>query len=166
MIISMIVAVGQNNEIGRNNELMWHLPDDFKWFIKHTKHKTVVMGRNTMMSLGKPLKNRRNIVLSSKNEDILEGFEYFKSLDSVIAEVKVSELELMIIGGAQLYKYALPLVDRIYLTKVGAAFEDADTFFPQVDRNEWTLGFSEWHDADDRHIYNFEFQILERNRLS
>ena len=72
----------------------------------------------------------------------------------------------MIIGGAQLYKYALPLVDRIYLTKVGAAFEDADTFFPQVDRNEWTLGFSEWHDADDRHIYNFEFQILERNRLS
>ena len=68
---------------------MWHLPDDFKWFIQHTKYKTVVMGRNTMMSLGKPLKNRRNIVLSSKNEDILEGFEYFKSLDSVIAEVKV-----------------------------------------------------------------------------
>jgi len=162
----MIVAVGQNNAIGRNNELMWHLPDDFKWFIQHTKHKTVVMGRNTMMSLGKPLKNRRNIVLSSKNEDILEGFEYFKSLDSVIAEVKVSELELMIIGGAQLYNHALPLADRIYITKVGAAFEDADTFFPEVDTNQWTLGFSELHDADDRHIYNFEFQILERNRLS
>lgn len=162
----MIVAVGQNNEIGRNNELMWHLPDDFKWFIQHTKHKTVVMGRNTMMSLGKPLKNRRNIVLSSKNEDILEGFEYFGSLDRVIREVKETETELMIIGGAQLYAHALPLAGRIYITKVGAAFEDADTFFPEVDINEWTLRFSELHDADDRHIYNFEFQILERNRLS
>jgi dihydrofolate reductase len=162
----MIVAVGQNNEIGRNNELMWHLPDDFKWFIEHTKHKTVVMGRNTMLSLGKPLKNRRNIVLSSKNEDILEGFEYFESLDRVIREVKETESELMIIGGAQLYYHCLPLADRIYITKVGAAFEDADTFFPEIDLNEWTLGFSELHYADDRHIYNFEFQILERNRLS
>ena len=162
----MIVAVGQNNEIGRNNELMWHLPDDFKWFIQHTKHKTVVMGRNTMMSLGKPLKNRRNIVLSSKNEDILEGFEYFESLDRVIRELKETESELMIIGGAQLYTHALPLADRLYITKVGAAFEDADTFFPEVAINEWTLGFTELHDADDRHIYNFEFQILERSHLS
>jgi dihydrofolate reductase len=166
MKISMIVAVGQNNEIGRNNELMWHLPDDFKWFIQHTKHKTVVMGRNTMLSLGKPLKNRRNIVLSSKNENILEGFDYFESLEGVINEVHEGEAELMIIGGAQLYTFALPLTDRIYLTKVNATFEGADTFFPKIDFTEWTLVFSEMHAADESHQYDFEFQILERNRLS
>ena len=164
MEISMIVAVGLKNEIGRNNELMWHLPDDFKWFVQHTKHKTVVMGRNTMLSLGKPLKNRRNIVLSSKKNNILEGFEYFSDLESVIDSVQKESNELMIIGGAQLYSYALSLATKIYITRVNAAFSDADTFFPELDSTDWDLIFSELHDQDERHNYNFEFQILERKR--
>ena len=164
MEISMIVAVGLKNEIGRNNELMWHLPDDFKWFVQHTKHKTVVMGRNTMLSLGNPLKNRRNIVLSSKNNNILEGFEYFSDLESVIDSVQKESNELMIIGGAQLYSYALSLATKIYITRVNATFSDADTFFPELDSSDWDLIFSELHDQDERHNYNFEFQILERKR--
>lgn len=164
MEVSMIVAVGLQNEIGRNNELMWHLPDDFKWFVQHTKHKTVVMGRNTMLSLGKPLKNRRNIVLSSKKENILEGFEYFSDLESVIDSVQQEINELMIIGGAQLYTYALPIAAKIYITRVNAAFSDADTFFPELDSSDWDLTYSELHVQDERHDYSFEFQILERKR--
>ena len=161
MIVSMIVATGQKNEIGRNNQLMWHLPDDFKWFIRHTKHKTVVMGRNTMNSLGKPLKNRRNIVLSSSNEGIIDGFEHFVSLSHVL-EILKDEEEVMIIGGAQLYNSALPLSNRIYLTRVDALFDDADTYFPNLNVDDWEVGYRELHSKDETHLYSFEFQILER----
>jgi len=157
----MIVAMGQKNEIGRNNDLLWHLPDDFKWFIKHTKHKTVIMGRNTMNSLGKPLKNRRNIVLSSSNKDIIDGFEYYNSLADVLDSL-LNEEEIMIIGGAKLYNSALSLSKRIYLTKVDATFDDADTYFTNLDYNEWDITYKEYHDSDDTHLYPFEFQILER----
>lgn len=162
MLISMIVATGQNNEIGRNNELMWHLPEDFRWFVKQTKHKTIVMGRNTMDSLGKPLKNRRNIVLSSRNTDIIEGFEHWTDLESVIATFQGQEEELMIIGGAQLYRYAMDFADRLYITRVEAVFDDADTFFPDLDAVKWELTFSESHEKDEAHQFGFEFQILER----
>jgi len=161
MIVSMIVATGQKNEIGRNNQLMWHLPDDFKWFIRHTKHKTVVMGRNTMNSLGKPLKNRRNIVLSSSNEGIIDGFEHFVSLSHVL-EILRDEEEVMIIGGAQLYNSALPLSNRIYLTRVDALFDDADTYFPNLNVDDWEVSYRELHGIDETHLYSFEFQILER----
>ena len=164
MVISMIVATGRNNEIGRNNELMWNLPDDFRWFVKQTKLKTIVMGRNTMDSLGKPLKNRRNIVLSSRNTDIIEGFEYFTNLESVFSALPEHEEELMIIGGAQLYSYALKFADRLYITRVKAVFDDADTFFPVLDSAQWELTFKEVHEIDETHQYGFEFQILERRK--
>ncbi len=164
MVISMIVATGRNNEIGRNNELLWHLPDDFRWFVKQTKLKTIVMGRNTMDSLGKPLKNRRNIVLSSRNTDIIEGFEHFTNLESVFSALPEHEEELMIIGGAQLYSYALKFADRLYITRVNAAFDDADTFFPVLDSAQWELTFKEVHEIDETHQYGFEFQILERRK--
>jgi dihydrofolate reductase len=160
----MIVATGRNNEIGRNNELMWHLPDDFRWFVKQTKHKTIVMGRNTMDSLGNPLKNRRNIVLSSKNTDIIDGFEHFTDLESVFSALPEQEEELMIIGGAQLYRYALKFADRLYITRVDAAFDDADTFFPVLDSAQWELTYKEVHERDETHQYGFEFQILERRK--
>ena len=164
MVLSMIVATGRNNEIGRNNELLWHLPDDFRWFVKQTKLKTIVMGRNTMDSLGKPLKNRRNIVLSSRNTDIIEGFEHFTNLESVFSALPEHEEELMIIGGAQLYSYALKFADRLYITRVKAVFDDADTFFPVLDSAQWELTFKEVHEIDETHQYGFEFQILERRK--
>ena len=164
MVISMIVATGRNNEIGHNNELLWHLPDDFRWFVKQTKLKTIVMGRNTMDSLGKPLKNRRNIVLSSRNTDIIEGFEHFTNLESVFSALPEHEEELMIIGGAQLYSYALKFADRLYITRVNAVFDDADTFFPVLDSAQWELTFKEVHEIDETHQYGFEFQILERRK--
>ena len=163
MIISMIAAIGENFELGKNNALLWHLPDDFQWFIRHTKEKTVVMGRNTMLSLGKPLKNRKNIVISSRNEEILEGFHYFSSLEEVIEHEKnLGTEELMIIGGGQLYRYALPLTQRIYLTKVLHTFDGADTFFPALEESEWVCQYSEFHEIDEKHHFAFEFQILEK----
>jgi dihydrofolate reductase len=160
----MIAAIGSNNEIGRNNELLWHLPDDFQWFIKHTKYKTVVMGRNTMMSLGKPLKNRRNVVLSSKNENLIEGFEYGANLEELIhVERQAGTEELMIIGGGQLYAYAMPLSNRLYITRVNANFTDADTFFPEFNSSDWELLECTVHEKDERHAYAFELQIWDRN---
>lgn len=159
----MIAAVGQHLELGRDNELLWHLPDDFQWFIKHTKHKPVVMGRNTMDSLGKPLKNRKNMVLSSKKSGILEGFEHYSTLEEIIdLERGLGTKELMIIGGGALYAYAISLCDRIYLTKVNASFDGADTFFPAMFEEEWTLHYHEKHGIDDKHEYEFEFLILDR----
>ncbi len=116
-----------------------------------------------MNSIGKPLKNRRNIVLSSSDTAILDGFEPFKTLNEVIQSAKASDIaELMIIGGAQLYEFALPLADRLYLTRVQGDFPEADTFFPRLDSTQWRVIESEMHPKDELHRFDFEFQILER----
>jgi dihydrofolate reductase len=160
MKISMIAAIGKNAEIGRNNDLLWHLPDDFKWFIKHTKGKTVIMGRNTMMSLGKPLKNRVNVVLSSSNEGILPGFDYFTTLEEALSGLKDEE-EVMIIGGGKLYEYALPISHRLYITHVDKSFSDADTYFPKITK-DWKDTYEEFHPIDENHKFSFTFKIYER----
>ncbi len=157
----MIAAIGENAEIGRNNDLLWHLPDDFKWFIKHTKGKTVIMGRNTMNSLGKPLKNRVNVVLSSKNEDIIPGFEYYATLEEALKGLQKHE-EVMIIGGGKLYEYALPMSHRLYITHVDKSFGDADTFFPKITK-DWNVTYEEFHAVDETHKLSFTFKVYERN---
>ena len=179
MLISMIAAVGENLELGAGNALLWHLPDDFSWFIKHTKGKALIMGRKTMESLGKPLKNRTNIVLTSGTE-VLPGFELAshweqalemaeKALDLKWAnalemgESLPEEKEIMIIGGGEIYKQALSFADRIYVTRVQAKFENADTFFPSWDDAVWNEVFNEAHEVDERHQFGFDFKILERN---
>jgi dihydrofolate reductase len=180
MLISMIAAVGENLELGAGNALMWHLPDDFSWFIKHTKGKALIMGRKTMESLGKPLKNRTNIVLTSQSE-VLPGFEVAsnwgqalemaeKALDLKwahaleIGEPLPGEKEIMIIGGGEIYKQALSFADRIYVTRVQAKFENADTFFPSWDDAVWDEVFHEAHQVDERHQFAFDFKILEKTQ--
>ena len=157
----MIAAIGENAEIGMNNDLLWHLPDDFKWFIKHTKGKTVIMGRNTMMSLGKPLKNRVNVVLSSRNEDIIPGFDHFATLEEALSGLKDQE-EVMIIGGGKLYDYALPICQRLYITHVDKSFDDADTYFPKI-TEDWKVSYEEFHSIDEKHKSSFTFKIYERS---
>ena len=160
-MISMIAAMGLKQEIGRNNDLLWHLPDDFKWFVKHTKGKSIIMGRNTMLSLGKPLKNRRNMVLSSNSENIIDGFEHRFSLDETLNDLG-EEPEVMIIGGGKLYQSALNLATRLYITRVNAEFEGADTFFPEFKDDEWKVSYYEEHAIDEKHAYPFAFYVYDR----
>ena len=160
--ISMIAAVGEHLELGAGNDLMWHLPDDFRWFVNHTKGHPVIMGRKTMESLGKPLKNRTNIVISRNVESIQEGFEYAPSLDVAIERAFALDAhEIFIIGGGQIYAEAMPLATRLYITRVKSTFPNADTFFPAIDTS-WQVVFQELHEIDEKHEHAFEFLILKK----
>ncbi len=134
--ISIIVAIGENNEIGKNNNLLWHISEDLKRFKILTSNKTVVMGRNTWNSLPyKPLPNRKNIVLSKNKNLIIEGVEILNSIETIF-EKKYTENEIFIIGGEKVYRQFLEYADKIYITKVFQSF-DADTWFPKIDENIW-----------------------------
>lgn len=162
MKISLIAAIDKNHAIGASNQLMWHLPDDFKWFKTHTKGKPMLMGRNTMLSLGKPLPGRINLVLSSSSTEIIPGFVHaYNWHDALMFLPEVTE-ELMVIGGGKVYEDTLKKADRLYITIVHHEFENADTFFPKWNENEWQEVFNEYHDIDEKHKYAFEFKILER----
>ncbi len=162
MKISIIAAIGESFELGKQNGLLWHLPDDFKWFVQKTKNKSVIMGRNTMVSLGKPLKNRLNIVLSSKESDILDGFVHAFNWDDALklAEEFCSE-EAMIIGGGIIYTQAIDFCDVLYLTRVHALFPEADTYFPSFNLDKWECVELTPHSSDEFHDYSFEFQVFE-----
>lgn len=164
MKISMIAALDEKNGIGAANQLLWHLPDDFKWFVSHTKGKPVVMGRNTMNSLPKALPNRRNIVLSSRNNGIREGFEHAYSFSEVLEKLGQDTEKLMIIGGAQLYQALLPQADELIITRVHHHFDQADVFFPHWSDSEWTEVYKEHHAKDEKHAYSFDFIIYQRIR--
>ena len=130
--ISIIACVGKNLELGKNNDLIWHLPNDLKYFKKVTDGKTVIMGRKTFLSLPKILPNRRNIVLQKKDEDIIDGVDIFNDVPSILDNVK-KEDEVFIIGGASIYKQFLEYADKLYLTEVNEEAE-ADVYFPVFDK--------------------------------
>lgn len=160
---TIIAAIGNNLELGANNDLLWHLPVDFKWFISNTKGKPVIMGRKTMESLGKPLKNRLNIVISRSQIETIEGFHLVHSLDDAISLASENATEeLMIIGGAQIYSQLIDSCDRLIITHVHADFNNADTFFPQISNLKWKCIFSEEHFKDETHSYDFTFCIYEK----
>jgi dihydrofolate reductase len=160
---TIIAAIGNNLELGANNDLLWHLPVDFKWFISNTKGKPVIMGRKTMESLGKPLKNRLNIVISRNQIETNEGFHLVHSLDEGIQLASEnSPEEIMIIGGAQIYNQFIDSCDKLIITHVNARFENADTFFPEINKAQWKCIFSEDHFKDDTHLYDFTFCIYEK----
>ena len=134
--ISIIVAIAENFAIGKNNDLLFHLPNDLKRFKQITLGKPVIMGRNTLLSLPKgPLKNRRNIVISDIPNDHFEGCEMTTSIEGAIELVK-NEEESFIIGGGMIYRQFYPLAGKLYLTLVHQPF-DADIFFPEINYNEW-----------------------------
>lgn len=156
-MISIIVAIAQENAIGRNNQLLCHLSDDLKRFKRLTSGHTVIMGRNTFDSLPNgPLPNRTNIVLTSRPQSLPEGCIAVKSLEEAIACAEADE-ELFIIGGASVYQQALPLADRLYLTFVHHTFADADTFFPKIDFSQWQQTESEKHEANEKNAFPYSF---------
>jgi dihydrofolate reductase len=133
--ISIIVAMSQNSVIGINNQLPWHISEDLKNFKKTTLNHCVIMGRKTYDSIGKPLNNRRNIVISRVSSLIIDGVEVVNSLEKAISMVKEA-LEIFIIGGEQIYSMALSLATHLYITKVDGHFK-GDAFFPDLDQKEW-----------------------------
>ena len=158
MGVSIIAAIGINNELGAQNDLLWHLPTDFKWFISHTKGKPVIMGRKTMLSLGKPLKGRLNIVVTRGKFNV-DGFIFFNSIKEAIKYAQLENDEIMIIGGAEIYKQTIDLADKLIITRVHGAFEHADVFFPEIS-NCWELQSQVSHGVDENHAYAFDFQIF------
>jgi dihydrofolate reductase len=161
--ISAIAAVGKGLELGAGNDLLWHLPDDFSWFVQHTRGKPVIMGRKTMQSLGKPLKNRLNIVITRNPESVQEGFYGTNSLENALEYAKSQyNDEIFIIGGGEIYKQSLDLLDKLYITEVEGNFPEADTFFPEFDKSLWKETFREHHPVDEKHQYAFDFVILEK----
>lgn len=158
-MISIIVAVAENGVIGDQNALLWHISEDLRRFKTLTTGHPVVMGRKTFESLGRPLPNRTNVVIS-RQELAIAGCEVVHSLDEALALFPADE-EVFIIGGAQIYAEALPIADRFYLTRVGHAYE-GDTRFPEWDADAWRLAASERHDRGAEYPHPFTFETYER----
>ncbi|RFZ85554.1 dihydrofolate reductase [Mucilaginibacter terrenus] len=159
MIISIVVAIAENHAIGKNNQLLWHMPNDLKHFKEVTSGRSIIMGRKTYESVGKPLPKRRNIIVTRQDIEI-PGCEVVKSIDEGIALCK-GEDEVFIGGGAEIYRQAMDKTDRIYLTIVHQAFE-ADTFFPEIDYTQWTETSRENFSADEKNPHPYSFIQLDR----
>ncbi len=158
-MIALIVAIDQNNAIGKDNQLLWHLPKDLSFFKNVTSGNAIIMGRKTFESIGKALPNRRNIVISSQKDLQYAGAEITSSLNAAIE--LVGNADGYIIGGGSIYDQSLTLVDRLYITKVAASF-NADTFFPIINWDEWTLVSQEDHLADEKHAHAFSFCVYDK----
>lgn len=160
-MISMIVAVAKNLAIGKNNELLWHIPADLKRFKAITTGHTVIMGRNTFLSLpNRPLPNRRNLVISDIIGESLPGCELVYSIEEALEKCNHDE-ECFIIGGASVYRQCLPYTRRLYLTQVHKEF-DGDVFFPKLDFSEWKLVSEETFPPTEKHDFSYSNLILER----
>jgi dihydrofolate reductase len=166
MRLSIIAALGIRNEIGQGNALLCHLPEDLKLFRRITSGHTIIMGRKTFESLPVgPLPNRKNVVISRNADLRIEGAVVCSSLDEALrrcADEEEGEEEAFVIGGAQIYRQALPRADRLYLTRIDAVFPEADVFFPEINGGEWREVSREMHPADERHAFSFSFVTLER----
>lgn len=156
MNISIIVAVSENGVIGKDNQLLWHLSSDLKRFKALTTGHTIVMGRNTFLSIGKALPNRRNVVLSrSMKSGEVENVEVFDSLDAFTHALQTDE-EVFVIGGGQIYRQFLPLASKVYLTRVHVTI-DGDTTFPELPASEWQEIAMEKMSSDEKNEYDYDF---------
>ncbi|MEL6606673.1 MAG: dihydrofolate reductase [Bacteroidota bacterium] len=160
MLKSIIVAKAQNNAIGKDNRLLWHLPQDMKHFKQTSMGHHMIMGRKTFESIGKPLPGRELIVVTRNPDYHAPGCKTVGSIEEALAWAEqVGETEVLIAGGEQIYRATLPIVDKIYLTEVKATLE-GDTFFPELVPNEWVEIQCTAHPADDKHAYAYDFVEL------
>ena len=159
-MISIIVAASTNNVIGAQGELPWRLSDDLRHFKKVTMDKPIVMGRKTWESIGRALPGRQNIVVTRQSGYTAEGCDVVASIQAAVSVAGDVE-EIMVIGGSQIYDLALPMAQRLYLTRVHADV-DGDAHFPPVDETVWTLISDERHAADERNEFDYSFRVYER----
>lgn len=155
-MINIIAAISKNNVLGKDNKLLWHLPNDLKYFKKITTGKTVVMGRKTFESIGKPLPNRRNIVVSNRNLNI-ENVEIVNNIKDIIS----LNDDIFIIGGGEIYKSTINLADKLYITLIDFEFS-GDVYFPDIDLTKWKITNKEYHQKDEKNKYDYTFIIYER----
>lgn len=163
-MITIIAAIGQNNELGKNNDLIWHLPADLKRFKKVTSGHHILMGRNTFESIGKPLPNRTTIIITRNNSYFKDGCLIANSIEDAL-ELANKEEHVFIIGGAEIYKQtiALNLADKLDITIVHDTF-DADVFFPEIDPNVWVEISRENFKSDERNKFDYSFVSYERKK--
>ncbi len=167
MIISAIAAYANNRVIGRNNDLPWSLPADMRYFMRTTKGHHVLMGRKTYESMGVPLRNRTNIVLTSDPYYAGTDLVIVHSLQEGIQFAKANgETELFIIGGAQIYKQSLPILDKLYLTEIDLTVQGGDVYFPQFDMDEWTLESADAHMPDEKNRHPYVFKVYKKKAKS
>lgn len=156
-----IAAVGNNFELGAGNDLLWHLPNDFKFFKATTMGAPIIMGRKTFESIGKALTGRRNIVLTRDKNWNAQGVECFNSIESLATDLNPADVHF-IIGGAEIYKQFLPLVSTVYLTHVDVNFDTADAFFPSFDVSKFRKTVLSEHQKDEKHKYPFSIVQYDR----
>jgi dihydrofolate reductase len=159
-MILLIAAIGQNNALGKDNDLLWHLPDDFKRFKTLTTGHPIIMGRKTFESLPKVLPNRQHIIITKQKDYTKEECIVVHSLKEAL-EVIPSTQDVYIIGGGAIYNQSIELAHKLEITKVHHVF-DADVFFPEIKSDEWKLEFEEFHSKDEKHSYDFTFQTFSR----
>ena len=160
-MMTIICAMGINNEIGLNNQLLWHLPKDLKHFKNLTSGHPIIMGRKTYESIGNPLPNRTNIVVSRKENWFEEGILIVGSLKEAIKYAKKINENIFIIGGGNIYEQTIALADKLEITRVNATWE-ADTFFPERQETIWKKTGEICHEKDENHLYDFCFQSFEK----
>lgn len=163
-MLSIIVAIAENYAIGKQGDLLCHLPNDLQHFKQITSGKTVLMGERTFYSLPKhPLPNRRNIVLTDKEGKIFEGADVAYSIDELISKIDPNE-EAFVMGGGMVYKQMMPLADKLYITHIHNSWSDADTFFPEIKDDEWELVSAEKHAKDEKNPYDYTFAEYIRRK--
>lgn len=162
MNITLVVAASENNAIGKDNQLLWHLPKDMRFFKNTTWGLPIVMGRKTFESMGsRLLPGRVNLIITQQKDFVIEGAVVVHSLaEAIAAAEKGSYKELMVIGGGQIYTMALPMANKVWLTRVHTTIK-GDTFFPALG-TDWELKSTESHNADEKHIYSFDFECWQR----
>jgi dihydrofolate reductase len=165
MIISLLVAASTNNVIGKDNQLLWHLPNDMKFFKNTTWGMPVIMGRKTFESLNKKALNGRINIIITKHDDLKsdEGkIDLANSIEESITKAKQTDCkEVFVIGGGEIFKLFMGLADRIYMTRVEANLE-GDTYFPEMDSAQWSIASSTYFPSDEKHAYPYSFQLWKR----
>ena len=160
-MITIIAAIGKNNALGKDNQLLWKLPKDLKHFKSLTENHPIVMGRKTYESIGKPLPDRTNIVVSRKEKWFSEEILIVSKLKEAIKFAKKIDEDIFIIGGGEIYNQTMELADKLEITLVDDDFE-ADTFFPKIDLKIWQKVGEEFHEKDEKNNHNFYFQTYEK----
>ncbi len=161
--ITIIVALAENGAIGLDNKMLWHLPDDFKFFKATTMGHPMIMGRKTFESIGRPLPGRTSIVITRNKDWQAEGVEVVHSLYEAIQLAHSLNNTAFVVGGAEIYKQTLPMAHTLFLTRVHTEIQQADAFFPEVNYSDWKKVNTEYHEQDEKHAFSFEIEEWQRD---
>lgn len=159
-MIIIIAAVAENNTLGKNNELVWHLPNDFQRFKSLTSGHYIIMGRKTFESLVKPLPNRTHVIITRQKEYQADGCIVVDSIDKALAICPKND-DAFIIGGGEIYALGLPFTDKLEITRVHHNFE-GDAHFPEINEYEWEMTVSKFNEKDEKHAYDYSYQTYIR----